>query len=275
MSAGEWKPLKKKMSKKAKRNLILVIIAAAAAAVIAFWALFYITDVEVIGNTRYTKEEVREMALPGFLDHNSFFVSTFRGRIMLEDIPFMEYVDVEFLDRNSVRLHVTEKYPIGYIRKDGLDYYFDKDGVVLEILSEQQDSSNAGDAGPFRQTEITEKFHAALTDVPRIEGLVFDQAQEGEPISASMKEVFNTLLALDRMLSKYDIQPDYVSFDEQYNITLHYGEISVELGAGAQLEDKMARVAGILPELQAENLAGTLHLEDLGDETVNIIFDRK
>ena len=127
----------RKLSKKVKRRIILGIIGALLLAFLIFWGLFYITDVEVVGNTRYTEEEVEDMALQGFFGHNSLLLSTFQSHIALNDIPFMESVDVEYLDRNSVRLHVNEKQPIGYVQKDGTDYYFDKDGLVLEALTSE------------------------------------------------------------------------------------------------------------------------------------------
>ena len=138
----------RKLSKKVKRRIILGIIGALLLAFLIFWGLFYITDVEVVGNTRYTEEEVEDMALQGFFGHNSLLLSTFQSHIALNDIPFMESVDVEYLDRNSVRLHVNEKQPIGYVQKDGTDYYFDKDGLVLEALtSESASGGESGNAG--------------------------------------------------------------------------------------------------------------------------------
>ena len=102
----------RKLSKKVKRRIILGTVGALLLAFLIFWGLFYIVEVEVVGNTRYTEAEVEDMALQGFFGHNSLLLSTFRSHIDLDDIPFMESVDVEYLERNKVRLHVNEKQPI-------------------------------------------------------------------------------------------------------------------------------------------------------------------
>ena len=333
----------RKLSKKVKRRIILGIIGALLLAFLIFWGLFYITDVEVVGNTRYTEEEVEDMALQGFFGHNSLLLSTFQSHIALNDIPFMESVDVEYLDRNSVRLHVNEKQPIGYVQKDGTDYYFDKDGLVLEALTSESasggesgnagtaadssafssafssgqetqsqsgqeaisadsagtgdtsgnaegstsDTSSASDAGGVlsadpvttesqetdseSETSSDSGYRPALTDVPLITGLSFDSVAVGEILPVADTSFFNTILALTRMIDRYDIQPDYVEFAEDQSMTLYYGNVKIALGTDQELEEKMTRVAAILPKL--DGMAGTLHLEDYTEETQNIIFD--
>ena len=55
-------------------------------------------------------------------------------------------------------------------------------------------------------------------------------------------------------------------------LTLHYGNVRIALGKDENLEDKMTRVAGILPKLNGES--GVLHLEGFTNDTQNIIFER-
>lgn len=81
---------KKKHSKKFRRTAVLAAVAAAAAGILIFWGVFYIRDVEVVGNTRYTEEEIREMVMDGFLDRNSVYLSVFRSHIDMEDVPFLD-----------------------------------------------------------------------------------------------------------------------------------------------------------------------------------------
>ena len=241
------------------------------------------------GNTRYTEKEVENMALEGFFAHNSVLLSTFQGHINLDDIPFMESVDVEYLNRNKIRLHVNEKQPIGYVRQEDMDYYFDKDGLVLESLSaaesQSTDDSNSpagGPAGEDGQAESggamsgsktdTTAFRPALTDVPLITGLNYESVAVGEILPVEDPSVFNTILALTRMIDKYEIQPDSVEFARNQSMTLNYGQVRISLGTDSYLEEKMTRVAAILPKLSG--MSGVLHLEDFTDDTQNIIFDQ-
>ena len=107
--------------------------------------------------------------------------------------------------------------------------------------------------------------------MPLITGLSFDSVAVGEILPVEDTSVFNTILALTRMIDRYDIQPDYVEFAEDQSMTLYYGNVKIALGTDQELEEKMTRVAAILPKL--DGLAGTLHLEDYTEETQNIIFD--
>jgi hypothetical protein len=291
----------RKMTKKTRRRIVLGIIGAAALAFLIFWGMFYITDVEVVGNTRYTETEVEEMALGGFFGRNSFLLSTFRSHIDLEDVPFMESVDVEYLDRNRVRLHVNEKQPVGYVLQDSMEYYFDKDGLVLEAMAaEEEDAADSGSAlqpdapagtdgeagadtgngatvitadpvTPEAQETQQGGYRPALTDVPLVRGLVFDHIRVGEEIPVEDPSVFNTIHALTRMIDRYEIQPDYVEVGGQQTLSLQYGGVRIELGSDSLLEEKMTRVAAILPRLSG--MSGTLHLEDFTEDTQNIIFD--
>lgn len=293
----------RKLSKKVKRRIILGTVGALLLAFLIFWGLFYIVEVEVVGNTRYTEAEVEDMALQGFFGHNSLLLSTFRSHIDLDDIPFMESVDVEYLERNKVRLHVNEKQPIGYVRHDGMDYYFDKDGLVLEAMRSEEESgteetgeaivpdalssssadSSGSVAGGALQADpvIPENngsgtaagagYRPALTDVPLITGLSYESVTVGEILPVEDPSVFNTILALTRMIDRYEIQPDYVEFSGDQSMTLYYGSVKISLGTDLELEEKMTRVAAILPKLGG--MSGTLHLEDYTEDAQNIIFD--
>lgn len=273
---------KKRLPKKTRRIIGLSVFGGIAAAVLIFWGLFYIRNIEVVGNTRYSQEEIQEMTITGFLDHNSVFLSFFRQRVDLEEVPFMESVEVEYLNRDSVRLFVTEKHPIGYVVQNGIRYYFDKDGLVLEAVHETEvnepggtslaESSENAETGDSSQPDQTQRPSPSLADVPLVEGLSYDRAATGEILEVENASVFNTILALVRMMERDGLQADRIVFGEDLSVSLYYGEIQVELGTDTDLEEKMTRVSAILPEL--EGMSGVLHLEDFTEDTQNIVFSQ-
>ena len=286
------------MSRKKKKifKKILAIPAVLLAAALAFLGLFYITDVEVVGNTRYTKDQISEMALQGPLSYNSILMSAFRKTIRPE-AAFVDVIHVSFRDRNTVRLEVQEKYPIGYLEIDGTDYYFDKDGLVLEAIAgtsvgaeadnaaEKTEKSTAAEeekkASSEEETEDITKaarnssdttFRPALTDVPLITGLKASNVQTGQTIETDDPSVFQVILSLTKLIDKFSIQPDQVAFSKTGEMTLYYDQVRIQLGKDTYLEEKVSRVAAILPEL--EGMSGVLHLEEYTKDTQNIIFDR-
>lgn len=242
---------RRRHSRKGRRILLLSLSGCLLLAAALFWILFYISEVEVVGNTRYTAQEVEDMVEDGFLSHNSVLLSVFRSHIDLRDILFMQSVDVEYLTRNKVRLHVSEKEPVGYVSLEETDYYFDKDGLVLEIIAAGEDQK--------------------ANQVPQVTGLSLSPAAVGETLTIEDPSVFQTILALSKIAKKYEIVPDRVEFSENLSMTLSYDQVRIGLGDDSLLEEKMTRVTAILPKLSG--LSGILHLEDFTEDTQNIIFD--
>lgn len=111
-----------------------------------FAGLFYTTDVEVVGNSRYTDAQIEEMVMTGVLSHNTVLMSLVHGKVH-PDAPLISSIEVEYINRNKLRLNVIEKYPVGYIVQSGTQYYFDKDGLVLEKVEGTSSQDAAADEG--------------------------------------------------------------------------------------------------------------------------------
>jgi hypothetical protein len=308
--------MKKKRSRVARRRLHLILIGIAVAAA-AFFGLFYTTDMEISGNSRYTDEQIRSMIQSDPLSWNTVLMSLLHRTVHV-DAPLISSIQVSFVTRNRLRITVNEKYPIGYLQLDGTNYYFDKDGVVIETTSsdgssvggtDTSSSFSSSSAQPSeaaeqqtvsgsssQQAEITavtpepavagsqeesateadtgngsESYAPALSDVPLIEGLGAAQAAEGEKLAVKDDSVFTQILALTKLIDKFDIPPDKVVLDESLNMTLYYGDVRINLGSDDYLEEKMTRAAAILPQLGG--MSGELHLENYSSDTQNIIFD--
>ena len=284
------------MRKKTKRRLKLagMILGVLAAAFLCFAGFFYVSDIHVtvVGSTRYTDQEIREMVFQNFADRNSLYLA-FVKKSLDPGQAFIKSITVEYENHNSLRLHVNEDAPVGFIRQDTFDYYFDSEGVVLEALPSGTQSGGTGtestesvgtaatstsgtDTSGALQA-VTERgsdtqFRPALADVVEVTGLTEEPLKAGQTISVTDSGIFSTLQAVTRLFNKFGIKPDSISVDSGNNITLHYGTVDVCLGKDILLEEKMARVDAILPQLKG--LSGTLHLENYSEDTVNIIFDK-
>lgn len=294
--------MKGKRSRVARRRLHIILICVVIA-VAVFFGLFYTTEIEVEGNSRYTDDQIREMVTGDPLSRNTVLMSLFRKNIQV-DAPLISGIRVTYVSRNKIRLTVSEKYPIGYLQLNGKNYYFDKDGVVLEttdsdgstsISAESVSSSDSsvtassaeipeavqsgaaadtdtsGTSADSEQTGGSTDFSPALTDVPLITGLGVTQAEEGQKLDVKDDSVFSQILSLTKLIDKFDIQPDRVELDDSLQMTLYYGNVRVNLGSDENLEEKMTRAAAILPQLGG--MSGELHLENYSSDTQNIIFD--
>ncbi len=228
--------------------------------VLLFISIFYTTNVQVEGNERYTEDEIKRMVMKEPFSWNTFLMSRFKRHIAYNNQTFIDSVDVEYQNHNSIIIHVNERYPIGYVEYEGKNCYFDKNGVVLQTMLKEEVEQETSDN--YRE----------YADVPLITGLVSDKAEEGAKLKVKDSRIFDSILELMRMFDKYGVRPDSVELSEHDEFTLHYGNVRIALGKDEKLEDKMTRAAAILPKILNES--GTLHLEDYTNDTHNIIFDK-
>ena len=236
----EKRPLTSVMRRRQRRALartrrariIWGVFIAVVAVLLIFSGMYHVTDIVVADNARYTDDEIIEMTCD----------SPLAGNTLLRPLAMK--------DNHTLLLRVKEKQLVGVLNVSGLDYYFDNTGTVVETA----DAENYGD----------EKL------VPRILGLDIKRVNYGETLEID-SGVLGTITAAARMIKKYQIHPDYLDYNTEDNtVSLIYGDVKVLVGTDTLLEEKMGRVAAILPQL--ENERGVLHLENFSDDTVNIVF---
>lgn len=295
----------KRLPKNIRKTVYGIMAGVIFIAILTFLILFFPSNIEVTGNSRYSEREIERMVMKGPFSWNSLLMSALRGHINLEDVPFMQSVDVEYLNRNSLRIHVSEKYPVGYVEYEGNAFYFDQEGMVLESLDantvaqqaiqnkiaelEAQEAANgetadgtdqaAEEAGTqtegtdeSQESTVNEQYQPQLSDVSQITGLTFEPPVLDEKLVVPDDIAFDYLYALARMINKYGIKPDSIELDENLQMTLHYGNARIALGKDENLEEKMTRASAILPQIMG--VSGVLHLEEFNEDTQNIIFEK-
>ena len=126
---------------------VLAVLGTVAAAVLIFLGVFYVPDqnASVVGNTRYTADEIREMVFTDFASRNAIYLTRFVKTVQPENAPFVRSIEIAYDAHNRVTLQVNENNPIGYVRQDGYDYYFDAKGYVLEAFPAGTGSGTASD----------------------------------------------------------------------------------------------------------------------------------
>ena len=165
----------------------------------------------------------------------------------IENIPFVDVMDVEVLSPDTIKIIVYEKALAGYIEFMDNYLYFDKDGTVVESSEE------------------------VLPFVPKIEGLKVDKLSLYQRLSVENEEVLEILLAVSKMMKKYELQPDDIHLRKNgMEIVLTFANVRINLGNGANMDEKAARIKTLLPDL--EDMAGVLHMEEYTNESTNISF---
>lgn len=207
--------------------------------IIFFFSYFRVTNVEVMDSSYYSESEVQEMILQGPFVYNSVLAPILCSADNVGDVPFVEGFRVKQLNHNTIVISIKEKQPVGCIAYLDSYVYFDRNGIFIEGSKERMEK------------------------VPYFEGIEVNHVIKNEKIPMKGKTILNTAVALSTIFQKNDMLPDYIEFDENYQISLSYGDITVSLGEDKNLEDKMARVFAILPLISGKK--GILHMESVVD----------
>ena len=175
--------------------------------------------------------------MSGPLGNNSLYLSLkYRDR-GIQDVPFVDVMNVSILAPDTIKITVYEKALAGYVKYLDTYMYFDKDGYVVE-------SSGIRTQG-----------------VPQITGLTFDHIVLGEQLPVENPEVFAGIMDMTKLLNKYQLTADKIYFHSSGEITIYFGQIKVAMGSDhSHLEDKLQLLPGFLEKLEGKS--GTLQMEN-------------
>mgnify|MGYP003312939242 CR=1 FL=1 len=165
----------------------------------------------------------------------------------MEDVPFVQTMDVDILSPDTIKITVYEKALAGYIEHLGRFMYFDKDGYVVE-------SSTTPTKG-----------------VPQITGLEFAHIVVGEKLPVEDERIFENILNVTKLLEKYELDAEKIYFNGSGEITLFFGSVKVALGNDNHtLEDKLMLLPSFLPTL--EEKSGTLQMQSYDEDSGKYTF---
>ena len=220
---------------------------------LTFLGIFFgakIKNVHVVGCEYYTEEQIENKVLHSGVTENTFglyFTYAFNRGV---EIPFVEKISVEVTGVHSVDIIISEKAMIGCIHYMSEYIYFDKDGVVVESNTEQ------------------------LEGIPVIEGVNFTKMNLHEKLEVkeSDEDIFERIVGVSQLLSKYEIDTDKVVFDSKKRVTLYVGDIRVSLGKRDMYDEQIAELSKLLPKAIKKKLKGELDMENFQEGQERSIF---
>ena len=197
---------KKETKTKTVKKLIVVLAALAVLFILglSFAGVFRVRQVTVTGNAYYTKEEVVDLLLDEGSLQNTLLVYLRYKYQEHPEIPFIDDFEVTMDSWQSLKIRVYEKNMVGYVRYLGQDVYFDKDGIVVESSTQE------------------------LEGIPQISGVTFDSLAIHQPLSVEDPTIFDTILSITKLLTKYDLDPDEIRFGAGGELFLQLGDVKVD-----------------------------------------------
>lgn len=176
-----------------------------------------LTYVEVTGGSYYPASEIQKIVLDGE-DETYTWLVYLKKKLFgsIGPIPFVEKVDIEFVDKNSIRIQVYDKVIIGCVKHMGKYLHFDREGIVVESSSER------------------------MKDIPEITGVEFERVVLGEKLQVEDKTIFDRIMNLVLLLQKEEISCDEINFDLRNNAKIYFDGNEAFLGSGTVYDKQLS-----------------------------------
>lgn len=224
-------------------GIILVLLLAGG---IVVFTQFKIETIQVTGNIHYTEDEIIDLVVGDGYNQNTLVLYLKNKLQPMDEIPFVEKVDVEYISNHVITITVYEKAMAGCVEFMNEYMYFDKDGVVLESSQKR------------------------MADIPCVTGIHFDTMVMYEPLPIEDKNFFYTVLTLTQLLQKYNLAVDDIRFTSQNEIILYYQDIRILLGDGSNMEEQISELGNILQSIEGKS--GTLYMKDYTIDKGDVVF---
>jgi cell division protein FtsQ len=208
----------------------LAVCFVAAVVVFAVLVTCRLKKVIIVGSNHYSSEEIKDKIITKTTDHNTILLYLRYKYGDKVNIPFVEDIDIELVDKNTVKIHVYEKVITGCIEFMSEYMYFDKDGIVVESSDKK------------------------LDDIPFITGLKFQEIVLYDKLKIKKDALFDVILNLTQLIQKYELDIEKINFNSDYEVTLYHGDIQVFLGKRDTYDEQLAELKNLLPSAEGKKL---------------------
>ena len=224
---------------------IMTFAAVIAISLVIIYFGFHIKNVKVEGTEIYTEEEIVNSVFTRELSDNELVFMIYNKIFGINKLPFVEDIDVKFNNNNTVTLHVYDKTISGCIRYMGQYVYFDKDGIVLQSLSEHKNG------------------------VPIVTGIKFGDFTVGKAFDVDDDSLFEAIMNVSQLISHYNIDVSQIHVNKG-EITIYSGKVRVTLGKKKMYDDQMTALSSVLKTTSEKDMEGSIDMVnyEAGDKII-------
>jgi len=207
-----------------KKSIIkFCILLAIVIGVIVYFENYRLEKLEVESGNYYTPEEIENYLVKSSMDRfTHVFYLKYAVFSSPEPLPYVEKMEFEIVDANTVHVTVYDKVLIGCVEHMGQYICFDREGIVVE-------SSDAPDMG-----------------VPVITGIEFSKVVIGEKLEIQDQGMFKRILDMVLELEKQGIACERIHFDIRGNVKLYIGGSEALLGNGDVHDYQISALKNVL-----------------------------
>lgn len=227
---------RRKHKKTSSIKYLLIVAFALAILLTLATRVFRVEYYEIEGNRLYSDEEVLKILELG---PSSNMMKVFmNAKKDLKPYPYIDYVEVEYLNYNRVKINVFEKQIIGYLLYMSEYLCVDKDGYIVDYVQPE-----------------------SLDDqIAIIEGISSDTLVLGEKINIP-EDMINICYLFNKAEVKYNLGIDVIDFkgNRKDDILLKINQTEIEFGNMHFFNEKIQSIKDILPQIP-QGESGTLYL---------------
>lgn len=204
-----------------------------------------VKSITVEGGEHYTAEEIKERILNDAFDRYTPFI-TLKEKLGFkhETIPFVEKVEIEVVDKNTVRLVVHDKVISGCVEHMGNNMYFDREGIVVESTNEKYDR------------------------VPVVTGVEFTSVVLNKRLEVENASIFSGIMELTQLFEKYGLEVDEINYDILGNVTLYVDGSIIQMGKTDNYDYRVNGLKNILE--QTGETKYKLDMRNYGPENTDV-----
>ena len=211
-------------------GLIVIVLA-----MICFFYVFLVRTIRIVGNERYTSEEVIQMSgLP--YEESMFLIDKEQIRNNLETSPYLEVTEITRIWPFTVRITVHERVAVAYTEHYDDRLVLDEKGYILSR------------DGIYYQDALV-----------KVTGWKISEANLGEKIVMEEPSIASSYATIMMKLGEYELLDQVVGLDirDLLNIELTMQDgMLVKLGDSTSVDDKMTWLSQMLIELEKEGYSG-------------------
>ena len=232
-----------------KRYIVLIIIVVILLGGFLYLNTYKLKNVEIVGCNLSSEEQISESLKSEATMNNTLLLMLKNKMGKIDEIPFVTKLDINFVDKNSIKVEVYEKSVAGCIEYMESYIYFDKDGIVLETSKDRFDG------------------------VPYIKGLTVQSWQLGEKLPVDNKKKFDMILNITQLVEKYELNIQGIEFKADGEVVLRHDNIEIEVGNGSNLAIQMMNLGNILKEVEGKT--GVLYMKEYSEDNPTASFKEK
>ena len=138
------------------------------------------------------------------------------------EIPFLDKYDFKMKSPSKLQISVYEKSLIGYVEKDGIYIYFDRDGVIEKLATEK------------------------IKGIPNVVGIEINNPKLYEKFEVKDEDVYDLLLTVSQAIQKYNFNVKKIEITEDGQASIYIKKVKIEFGKGRDLNEKMIDLSDMI-----------------------------